>query len=112
MLVSLARGRPSPELLPLVALGLMPDALIARSVGRVHPFRDNALRLRSARGLQVSLAVTDVVVAVLNGSRRIFDEGFLALLSFEKGQAGQLLALEKQEIEGEVHELSRVADTT
>jgi hypothetical protein len=74
-------------------------------IARVQALRDDALGLGSARDLQESLPIADMVVAVLNGSRRAFDESFQALLSFEKGQPGQLLAVEKQEIKDEVHKV-------
>jgi hypothetical protein len=57
--------------------------------------------------LQESLAIADVVIAVLNGSRRTFEDGLQAFLSLEKGEPGHLLAIGKQEIKDEVHKVGR-----
>jgi hypothetical protein len=43
----------------------------------------------------------------LNGSRRAFEDGLQALLSFEKRQSGQLFAIEKQKIEHEAYKVDR-----
>src|ERR1700737_47650 len=88
-----------------LALGFVPEPSVAGYIARVQALRDDARGLGSARDLQESLPIADMVVAVLNGSRRAFDESFQALLSFEKGQPGQLLAVEKQEIKDEVHKV-------
>jgi hypothetical protein len=62
------------ELLSLVAFALVPKATITRA----HMLRScawsNALGLGAARRTQEALAVGDVVVAVLNGSRRRFEQ--------------------------------------
>jgi hypothetical protein len=73
------------ELFSLVALRFAPKPAIPWNVRRVHPLRDDALCLGSARGLQEALAIADMMIAVLNGSRRAFEDGFQAFLSFEKG---------------------------
>jgi hypothetical protein len=46
--------------------------------------------------LQEALTIADMVIAVLNGSRRTFEYCFQAFLSFEKGQPRQVLAVENR----------------
>jgi hypothetical protein len=54
------------------------------------------------------LAIADMMIAVLNGSRRTFEDGFQAFLSFEKGQPVYLLAVEKQKVKDEIHKYTRL----
>jgi hypothetical protein len=61
----------------------------------IHPLRDDTPCVGSARGLQEALAVADMMIAVLNGLQRTFEDGFEPFRSFEKGQPAYLLAVEK-----------------
>jgi hypothetical protein len=99
----------SYEFLSLIALGLAPKPAIARRIARILALRDDALRLCAASGLQKSWAIADVVIAVLNRSRRTFDQGFQAFLSLHKAQPGHLPAVEKQEIKDEIHKVGRAS---
>jgi hypothetical protein len=45
----------------------------------------------------------------LNGSRRTFEQPFHALFPLDEGQPGQVLAVEKQEIENVVHKFGRAS---
>ena len=62
----------------------MPKATITRRVSRVQAFGDNAHGLRAARRIQETLTTADVVVAVLDGSRRTIQERLQALLPIDQ----------------------------
>jgi hypothetical protein len=49
------------------------------------------------------------VIAVLNRSRRSFDQGFQAFLSLQKAQPGHLPAVEEQEIKDKIHKVGRAS---
>ena len=95
------------ELLLLDALGLLPAAPATGHVGRVAPLRDDALERHAARVTEERLAVARDVIAVAQRRVRAVASSSArsASLRSSSGAAGEVAAVEVQEIEDEVDRL-------
>ncbi len=79
------------ELLSPIALGFAPETPVAGHIRRADSLRHDPFSLGLARGVEETLAVTDMVVAVTNGQRRVIEEFFQGAPSVRG--AGVLLGL-------------------
>jgi hypothetical protein len=89
-----ARIRPADhnEFLAIQALGLEPQATIARHLGLLEPFRDDALETHLASMLADARAIAHDVVGEVQSRNRQGEERMQALLAFDQRQRRSALA--------------------
>ena len=90
------------ELGPVEAFGLDPRAAIAGQIGPVDPLRDDALEPVLAGRPAESLAVAVLMIAVGDPRRRVLEQRREPFLALEQRQARDVLAVEFEEVEGEI----------
>src|SRR6185312_17418348 len=89
------------------ALGLAPQATVARRVSGIYALGDDAFRRALARGVEETLAAPDVMVAELKRGGRAFEEAAQPLLALEQRRQGEVFAVEEQQVEDEIEDLRR-----
>jgi adenylate cyclase len=101
-----ARFRPADdnELLAVQALGLEPQAAIARNVGLVDPLRHHALYAQLAGLLAEARTVTHDVIGEAQTTDLALEQGPQPFLALDQGQPGGVLAVQEQQVEGHQHQ--------
>ena len=97
------------EFLLLRHLDFCQRPAIAGRVGRVDPLRDDPFGLHSARRFKEPLAVTEMMVAVVNSRRCSVEELLQALLPVEERPLHQVVTVEKEQVEGEEDQMHAAA---
>ena len=92
------------EFLAVQAFGLNPQTPITRNVGCIGSLRDNPLQAQLARFGIEGRASSDLVIAVLERWAYSAHHRGETGLPFQEWQAGQILAIEGQQIEEKVHQ--------
>ena len=95
------------EFLPVEKLGLDPDAAVAGHVGLVDLLRDHALDAELRPFLENVRAVADDMAAEAEACGASRSRASSRAFAFEQRQPHQILAVEMQQIEREIHQLGR-----
>ena len=91
------------------AFDLDPQSAIGGRVSGIGVLRDDTLEVKLASLLMEDRAMAAVIIAVMQGRHDIRQQRGEPRLALDKRPCGDIVAVEMQKIEEEIHQLGRVA---